>query len=75
MGRLNFDEVSIRRVKRWTDENGKRRQMTRKFFQTINPFNRRPDGAPKTRAEIMVELKAEADAWASDIGHAAGGGA
>lgn len=61
--RITFDEVCIRGVRRWTDENGKRRQETRKFSQTINPFNRNADGTIKTREEIMKELIAKRDAW------------
>jgi hypothetical protein len=60
--RLTFQEVAIRGVRRWT-ENGKKRQETRKFFQTINPFNKGEDGIPKTREQIMAEIKAERDAW------------
>ena len=61
--RYRFDEVSIKAVKRWKDESGKTRQQTRKFFQTINPFNKNEDGTIKTRDQIMVEIKAERDAW------------
>ncbi len=61
--RLNFEEVSIKATRRWTDENGKKRQQTRKFFQTINPFNKGADGLPKSRDQIMSELQAEKAAW------------
>lgn len=61
--RYRFDEVAIKGVKRWTDETGKKRQQTRKFFQTINPFNTNEDGTQKTRDQIMAEIKAERDAW------------
>ena len=58
-----FDEVSVKHTKRWTDENGKRRQETRTFFQTLNPYNRLPDGTPKSRQDIMVEITAARDSW------------
>ena len=61
--RVNFEEVSIKATRRWTDENGKKRQQTRKFFQTINPFNNGADGLPKSRDQIMSELQAEKTAW------------
>lgn len=64
MPRYVFDEVAIKRTRRWKDaESGKQRQETRKFFQTINPFNMSADGVQKSRDEIMAEIRAEADAW------------
>ena len=66
MPRYVFDEVAVKRTRRWKDaESGKQRQETRKFFQTINPFNTNADGVPKSRDEIMAEIRAEADAWAA----------
>lgn len=38
-------------------------QETRKFFQTINPFNKAEDGSVKTRDQIMVEILARRDEW------------
>lgn len=61
--RINFDEVSIKATKTWTDADGKRRQKTRKFYQTINPFNKNAAGLPKSRVEIRAEILAERDAW------------
>lgn len=61
--RYTFDEVSVKATKRWTDESGKKRQQTRNFFQTINPFNKNEDGTIKTRDQIMAEIKAERNAW------------
>ncbi|GAA2376306.1 hypothetical protein [Gordonia cholesterolivorans] len=50
---------------------GRRTTRSKKFWQTISPFNRLPDGTPKTRDDINRELKAEADAWEPDHRHAA----
>lgn len=61
--RVTFTEVSIYAIRRWKDVNGKRRQKTRKFSQTLNPFNKNQDGSLKTREQIITELKAERDAW------------
>lgn len=61
--RYQFEEVSLKVVRRWTDAEGKKRQQTKKFLQTINPFNKNADGSLKTRSQIMVELNAERDAW------------
>lgn len=60
--KIRFEEVKISATRRWT-ENGKRRQETRVFMQTINPFNKNADGLPKTREQIFQELKTERDAW------------
>lgn len=60
--RYTFDKVEVKGVRRWT-ENGKRRQQTRTFTQTINPFNVTADGTRKNREMIMKELLAARDAW------------
>ena len=59
----HFQKVSVKGVKRWTDESGKKRQKTKEFWQTISPFNKRADGTPKTYIEILNAVKAERDAW------------
>lgn len=61
--KVYFEEVSVKAVKRWVDENGKKHQQTKKFYQTINPFNKDKDGFPKNREQILAEIKAERDAW------------
>ena len=60
--RINFNEVSVKATKRWV-EDGKKRQETRKFFQTINPFNKNTNGMMKSHDEIYVEICAQRDAW------------
>lgn len=62
--RITFDEIAIRETVTWKDPGtGRKRQMTRKFFQTVNPFNRGSDGEPKARAQIRDELRREANLW------------
>lgn len=61
--RITFNEVAIRATRYYTDESGKRRQQTKKFWQTINPFNRNADGSVKTREQIVAELEVERAAW------------
>lgn len=62
--RRTFHEVAIRATKRFTDAaTGKRRTRTRKFFQTLNPYNKLPDGRVKGADDIRTEIKAERDAW------------
>ncbi len=60
---MRFQEIATRRTIRWTDADGKRHQETRKFWQTLNPFNVGKDGAPKSAEAIYAEIKAEADAF------------
>jgi hypothetical protein len=38
-----------------------RRQKT--FQQTINPFNKNPDGTQKTGWEVLASVRRDADAW------------
>ena len=67
--RITFNEVAVRATKRWTDPvTGKRRQQTRKFYQTINPFNKGTDGLPKSREQIIQEITAERDEWLAQTG-------
>ncbi|MDQ0082874.1 hypothetical protein J2W35_003233 [Variovorax boronicumulans] len=63
MTRIRFQEVAIKATHRWVDADGKKRQETRKFWQTISPFNKRPDGTLKTEADIEREITAQRDAW------------
>lgn len=42
---------------------GKKRSRSRKFWQTMNPFNKDASGAVKDRRAIQAELRAECDAW------------
>jgi len=58
-----FREISVSATKRWTDRDGKKRQKTRKFYQTVNPFNNNKDGSPKSESEIRTEIIAERDKW------------
>jgi len=63
MTRYVFQEVSVKGVFRWKDADGKPRQETRKFMQTINPFNKNARGQPKSHSEIMAEIRSERDLW------------
>ena len=63
MPTYTFDKVSVKRTKYWKDENGKKRQKTREFFQTLNPFNTDESGNPKSRRQILKEVETEAEAW------------
>jgi len=66
MTTIRFQEIKIRGVRRWT-ENGKRKQETKVFMQTVNPFNKDAYGVPKTPEQIVAELRQERDAWLSEV--------
>lgn len=61
---VRFAAVSISRTVYYKDTDGKKRQITQRFMQTINPFNKNGRGEPKDRQEILIELRAQADLWA-----------
>jgi hypothetical protein len=42
---------------------GKRRVRHRRFWQTLNPWNKTAAGVPKSLDEIEAEIHAEAEAW------------
>ena len=58
----NFEKVSVKAVRRWV-ENGKKRQQTKEFYQTINPYNVNADGSVKSKSEILTEIKKEKAYW------------
>jgi hypothetical protein len=59
-----FDEVA-RKITRKGECSvcHKTRTVTRKFYQTISPFNRNAKGEIKSRSEIKKELSAKVSAW------------
>jgi len=59
---MRFEQVKITAVRQWR-ENGKRRQETKTFMQTLNPFNKNADGSVKSRGQIITELLLERKAW------------
>lgn len=67
--RITFDEVKVKGTRRWTDEEGKKRQQTRTFMQTVNPFNKHANGRQKSRDEIVTEVRAECAAWLKETPH------
>lgn len=64
MPTYRFKEVTHRETRRFTCTTcGKRGQKSQTFTQTINPFNKLPDGTPKTYSVIVEELNAQGAAW------------
>lgn len=61
--RIVFNKVSIGRATRRWRENGKRRQETKEFYQTVSMFNKNADGTLKEPSEMRTELYAQRAAW------------
>ena len=59
MTTYRFQEVRRSKTVKFKCGCGKRFQRTVVAYQTVNPFNRNADGAPKTYGEIWKELGAE----------------
>ncbi len=67
MPRYTFAEVAIKPSKTGICPGcGKKASRSKKFFQTLNPFNRRVNGTPNSRAEILGEIEAQAREWRSE---------
>lgn len=64
--RIKFHWVGVIGVKRWIDVEGKKRQQTKHFRQTVNPFNKNASGETKTAAEIIGEEKVNREAWLAE---------
>lgn len=64
--KYTFNEVSVKATKRWKDENGRWKTKTKKFYQTLSPFNKNIDGSLKSREQIMSEIMAEREGWLSE---------
>lgn len=63
----SYKAIEIKATKKWTDENGKKRQKTKTFYQTLNPFNKNSDGTVKSREQILIEIEAEKESWLTGI--------
>jgi len=62
---INFREVAIHGSKsvKCTGGCGRTLKRQRKFWQTLNPFNKNAAGEVKQPTEIQAELQAELAAW------------
>ena len=60
--RYQFQKIELKAKRVWR-EGGKKRQETKVFMQTINPFNKNADGTVKTGVQILEELHVERRAW------------
>jgi hypothetical protein len=60
--RIYFDEVKLWTKKRGKcDVCGKQGNRSVKVCHTVNPYNRKADGVPKTRGEVYDDVKKEFD--------------
>lgn len=64
--RETYEVISIKGIRTWR-ENGRRRQETKTFEQTVNPFNKNAEGKVKSREEIYRELEAERRLWLDEV--------
>lgn len=63
--RTTFKEIKVTGTRRWKDESGKRRQETKTFSQTVNPFNKNSKGEVKSPEEIWKEINEKLKQWMS----------
>jgi len=62
--RINFEEISIFGEKSGIcTQCGKKASRKRKFWQTINPFNKNKDGSQKSKEDILKECINARDNW------------
>lgn len=61
---VNFNEISLHSQKSGTCPMCRTpARRSKKFYQTLNPFNKNKNGFIKTREEILKELKEEINQW------------
>lgn len=58
-----FKEIKVKATHRWIDADGKRRQKTQVFMQTVNPFNKDKRGRVKSEAQILNEVREAREKW------------
>lgn len=65
---ITFREVAIRGSKsvKCAGNCGRTLRRQRKFWQTLNPFNKNKSGEVKTSVEIQTELQNERDSWMTE---------
>lgn len=68
MATVTFNEVAIHGMKsvKCAGGCGRTLKRSRKFWQTLSPFNKNAAGGLKTRDGIYEELRAERNAWANE---------
>lgn len=65
--RTTFQEVSLTRQKKvYCPHCNKKLLRTKKFWQTLSPYNRDRFGLEKTREEVYKDLDIEASIWVKE---------
>ena len=65
--RLDFEQVQVRARKSFRCACGKRLIRSKRFWQTVNPWNLGASGEPKTCREILDQLHEERNEWMRTI--------
>jgi hypothetical protein len=64
MIRYHYEPVRVTAVKKLPcPVCGKLLRRQRTFQETINPFNKNPDGTQKTSREVLASVQARAEDW------------
>ncbi len=58
-----YEQVKFRVTKRMKCADGKTRTRTMTFINTINPFNKNPDGTVRNRHDVLKCVKAQGLKW------------
>lgn len=58
-----FSDIKLTAVKTYRCSCGKRCRRQKKFYQTLNPFNKNKDGSVKTERDIIREERAKIEVW------------
>ena len=58
-----FGEIGLTGRKAFKCACGRRVRRSRRFYQTLNPWNKNAAGAPKSQAEILAECREQFVAW------------
>jgi len=68
MATVTFNEVAIHGMKSVKCAGGCGRilKRSRKFYQTLSPFNKNAAGQLKSRDEIYEEIRAQRNAWVAE---------
>ncbi len=62
-----FNAIGLTGRKRFVCACGRKLQRQKRFYQTLNPYNRNAEGLPKTQGEILMECHSELDAWTEAV--------
>jgi hypothetical protein len=68
---VTYDEVKATGTRRGVCKAcGLRMIKQQTFTNTVNPFNKNPDGSVRTYDEVLARVRAEAAAWRPEFLHA-----